>query len=217
MSKCHQSWYQKLRSAIKTGDADTTAELMQNAPRAITGDADDHPGIINININLPPQQPLPLEAKISAEPTADDSEVVPSYIKTIIARLDKLEGRTGGSDQDGDAGDEDDETEEKATGDAAYQAELIQPGINLDRKMKATDFKRDVLASADQALVRQIVGDADIRKMNRPTVDMAFNAVAELAKSRNLSVRTADAQRSTASTIEAMNARHREFWEKRSK
>ncbi len=220
MSKCHQSWYQKLRSAIKTGDADTTAELMQNAPRTITDDADDQPGVININ--LPPQQPLPPEAKTSEEPTADDSEAVPSYIKTIMARLDKLEGRTGDSDKDdkgviGDADDEDDETEEKATGDAAYQAELIQPGINLDRKMKPTDFKRDVLASADQALVRQIVGDADIRKMNRPTVDMAFNAIAELAKSRNLSVKTADAHRSTTSTIEAMNARHREFWEKRSK
>ncbi|WP_166506343.1 hypothetical protein [Sodalis glossinidius] len=110
MSKCHQSWYQKLRSAIKTGDADTTAELMQNAPRTITGDADDQPGVININ--LPPQQPLPPEAKAIVEPTADESEAVPSYIKTIMARLDKLEGRTG---------------------DAAYRAELIQPGINLSR------------------------------------------------------------------------------------
>jgi len=83
--------------------------------------------------------------------------------------------------------------------------------------MKPTAFKRDVLAAADQALVRQIVGDADVRKMNRATVNMAFNAVSELAKSRNTATRTADASRTVSSTIDSINQRNREFWDKRGK
>jgi hypothetical protein len=61
-------------------------------------------------------------------------------------------------------------------------ADLIQPGIQLPEKAKPTAFKRQVLASADQSLVRSIVGDADISKLKKATVDMAFNAVSELAK-----------------------------------
>ncbi len=48
--------------------------------------------------------------------------------------------------------------------------------------MKPTAFKRDVLAAADKTLVRQVVGDADIRKLPKQSVDMAFNAVSEIAK-----------------------------------
>jgi hypothetical protein len=38
------------------------------------------------------------------------------------------------------------EEEGKVTGDAAYRADLIQPGIQLPEKAKPTAFKRQVLA-----------------------------------------------------------------------
>jgi hypothetical protein len=44
----------------------------------------------------------------------------------------------------------------------------------LPEKAKPTAFKRQVLASADQSLVRSIVGDADISKLKKATVDMAL-------------------------------------------
>ncbi|MBF1996032.1 hypothetical protein HW114_11290 [Serratia symbiotica] len=43
----------------------------------------------------------------------------------------------------------------------------------------------EVLSSADNALVRMVVGDADANKLPKSAVNMAFNAVSELAKSRN--------------------------------
>jgi hypothetical protein len=41
--------------------------------------------------------------------------------------------------------------------------------------------------------VRSIVGDADISKLKKATVDMAFNAVSELAKNRNTAAKTVTA------------------------
>ncbi|MBC0852626.1 DUF2213 domain-containing protein [Pantoea stewartii] len=223
MATVSQSWFNRLKRAVKTGDMDTLTEMTQTAPRSITGDSDDIPGVVNINLS--PQQPLPAEPKPIVGATVDDD--APAWVKTIMARLDKLEGRTADNGEDdkdkekektGDGeGEEKDEKEEKATGDSAYRAELIMPGVNLDRSMKPTAFKREVLAAADQALVRQIVGDADVRKMNRAAVDVAFNAVSELAKSRNTATRTADASRTVSSTIESINQRNREFWDKRGK
>lgn len=61
--------------------------------------------------------------------------------------------------------------------------------------MKPTAFKREVLASADKTLVRQIVGDADIRKLPKQSVDMAFNAVSEIAKGETPAPPPGDAQR----------------------
>ena len=119
----------------------------------------------------------------------------------------------------GDAEDEEEKKEEegKLTGDAAYRADLIQPGIQLPEKAKPTAFKRQVLASADQSLVRSIVGDADISKLKKATVDMAFTAVSELAKNRN--TKTVDSLQTqtatTVKTIAGMNQAAQEFWSKR--
>ncbi|HBZ2910940.1 TPA: hypothetical protein MHL03_26805, partial [Klebsiella pneumoniae] len=98
-----------------------------------------------------------------------------------------------------------------------YRADLIQPGIQLPEKAKPTAFKRQVLASADQSLVRSIVGDADISKLKKATVDMAFTAVSELAKNRN--TKTVDSLQTqtatTVKTIAGMNQAAQEFWSKR--
>ncbi|HCI5472349.1 TPA: hypothetical protein NPM24_005293, partial [Klebsiella quasipneumoniae] len=113
-------------------------------------------------INLAPQNPLPGPALPG---TGDAEEEIPAWGKALIEAVAKL---TPAATAPG-------------TGDAAYRADLIQPGIQLPEKAKPTAFKRQVLASADQSLVRSIVGDADISKLKKATVDMAFTAVSELA------------------------------------
>ncbi|CDG47146.1 hypothetical protein SCTVLC_0379 [Serratia symbiotica SCt-VLC] len=74
---------------------------------------------------------------------------------------------------------------------------------------------REVLSSADNALVRMVVGDADANKLPKSAVNMAFNAVSELAKSRNTQTRTVDSFRQTANTIADLNKQNREFWSNR--
>ena len=105
----------------------------------------------------------------------------------------------------------------KVTGDAAYRADLIQPGIQLPEKTKLTAFKRQVLASADQSLVRSVVGDADITTLKKATVDMAFNAVSELAKNRNIKTNDSivNQTKATVTTIAGMNKAAQDFWHKR--
>ena len=89
--------------------------------------------------------------------------------------------------------------------------------IPIRCRWKPTAFKRQVLSSADQSLVRSIVGDADISKLKKATVDMAFTAVSELAKNRN--TKTVDSLQtqtaSTVKTIAGMNQAAQEFWSKR--
>ena len=90
------------------------------------------------------------------------------------------------------------------------------PGIDLKQKMKPTAFKRHVLASADQALVRQIVGDAAIKQLPKAQIEMAFTAVSELAKGRNIQAnRTIDAASKTSTSNAVINQQNKDFWSKR--
>lgn len=220
MATTKKSWITRFRQAMKTGDADTMNELLESAP---TGDEGDLPQGVNLNINLSPQNPMPdKNPEMGGQATGDDNAEVPAWAQALIARLDALEGKTGDANDPeknltGDSDPEEkDEKEGTATGDAAYRAELILPGIDLKQAMKPTAFKRHVLATADQALVRQIVGDAAIKTLNKSVVDMAFTAVSELAKSRNTAAqRTADAAQRTTDSISSLNQRNQEFWAKR--
>lgn len=221
-----QNWFTRLKRAVKTGDADTMNELLESPPSSMTGDeGGDLPQGVNLNIFTSPQKPLPdKDPEMGGLRTGDNEEQVPAWAAALIARLDKLEGKTTDSSDDEEdkrkTGDSDDEDKEKpvtATGDSAYRAELIMPGIDLTQSMKPTAFKRHVLASADQGLVRQIVGDAAIKLLPKAQVEMAFNAVSELAKNRNTqSSRTADHSRQQASTSPAdLNKINQAFWSKR--
>ena len=195
-------------------------ELLDSAPAAVTGDEGDLPSGVNLNINLSPQQPLPdKKPEMGGEPTGDGEDDIKTLLKALLA---KLEGTaTGDNDNkpdDNPTGDgEDDEEETTITGDAAYRAEVIVPGIDLSRKVKPTAFKRDVLAAADKTLVRQVVGDADIRKLPKQSVDMAFNAVSEIAKGRNTRSTTGDAQRPNMgmTSIASLNKQNADFWSNR--
>ncbi len=220
MANQKKNWWNRMRAAIKTGDADTMNELVESAPASVTGDDGDLPQGVNLNINLSPQQPLPDKApEMGGDPTGDSDDDLKTLLKALLA---KLEGNaTGDNDNkpdDNPTGDgEDDEEETTITGDSAWRAEVIVPGIDLSRKMKPTAFKREVLASADKTLVRQIVGDADIRKLPKQSVNMAFNAVSEIAKGRNTRATTGDAQRPNMgmTSIASLNKQNAEFWANR--
>ncbi|MFP2422227.1 DUF2213 domain-containing protein [Pseudescherichia vulneris] len=224
MATQKKSWLQRLRSAAKTGDADTMNELLDSAPAAVTGDEGDLPSGVNLNINLSPQQPLPdKKPEMGGEATADGDDDIKTLLKALLAKLEGNATDDNADDPDdkdkkeptGDG--EDDEEEAMITGDSAYRAEVIVPGIDLSRKVKPTAFKRDVLAAADKTLVRQVVGDSDIRKMPKQSVNMAFNAVSEIAKGRNTRTTTGDAQRPNqgATTIASLNKQNADFWSNR--
>lgn len=108
--------------------------------------------------------------------TGDEDEEIPAWGKALIEAFSKLTPAAATGDEDEE---EKDEKEGAVTGDAAYRADLIQPGIQLPSSAKPTAFKRSVLATADQVMVRSIVGDADITKLKKATVDMAFTAVCQ--------------------------------------
>ncbi|WP_413510843.1 DUF2213 domain-containing protein [Serratia liquefaciens] len=224
MATQKKSWLQRLRFAAKTGDADTMNELLDSAPAAVTGDEGDLPSGVNLNINLSPQQPLPdKDPEMGGKATGDGEDDIKTLLKALLAKLEGTTTADNAEDPDGKekkepTGDgEDDEEETTITGDSAYRAEVIVPGIDLSRKVKPTAFKRDVLSAADKTLVRQVVGDADISKLPKQSVNMAFNAVSEIAKGRNTRSTTGDAQRLNIGTpkISDLNKQNAEFWSNR--
>lgn len=224
MANQKKSWWTRMRTAIKTGDADTMNELIESAPATVTGDEGDLPQGMNLNIFTSPQQPLPdKKPEMGGDVTGDGEDDIKTLLKALLA---KMEGTATGDDADNPDGKdkkdptgdgEDDEEETTITGDSAYRAEVILPGIDLSRKVKPTAFKRDVLSTADKTLVRQVVGDADIRKLPKQSVEMAFNAVSELAKGRNTRSTTGDAARPNIGTpnIANLNKTNADFWSNR--
>ncbi|MFV9327059.1 DUF2213 domain-containing protein [Citrobacter europaeus] len=214
-----QQWWGRLLRARKTNDAAEMANLIDNPPDNLTGDDDVTSSVTpgGVVINLAPQNPM----SGSALPGIGDAEEeIPAWGKALIEAIAKLTPAQPAASTTGDEDEEEKKEEEgKVTGDAAYRADLIQPGIQLPEKAKPTAFKRQVLTGADQSLVRAIVGDADISKLKKATVDMAFTAVSELAKNRNTAAKTADGFRSmnttTTKTIAEINAAAKELWAKR--
>jgi len=191
------------------------SNLIDNPPETVSGDGDVSSSLTpgGVVINLSPQSPLPAPA---LPLTGDENEEIPAWGKALIEAVARLTPAAATGDEDEE---EKDEKEDAVTGDAAYRADLIQPGIQLPTKAKPTAFKRSVLSAADQTMVRSIVGDADITKLKKATVDMAFTAVSELAKNRNTAAKTTDGFRSinsnTTKTIAEINAAAKEIWSKR--
>lgn len=217
MPSTTKNWFTRLLKARKTNDAAEMANLIDNPPDNMTGDNDDVSTAVTpggVVINLSPQSPMPAP---TLPVTTDSEEEIPAWGKALIEAVAKLTpAAPATADEDED---EKGEEEGAVTGDAAYRADLIQPGIQLPAKAKPTAFKRQILAAAEQSLVRSIVGDADVTKLKKATVDMAFNAVSELAKNRNTAAKTADGFRSmntnTTKTIAEINAAAKEIWAKR--
>lgn len=210
------SWFSRLVRARKTNDAAEMANLIDNPPDTVTGDDDVTSSMTpgGVVINLAPQNPLPGPALPG---TGDAEEEIPAWGKALIEAVAKLTPAAPASGTGDEDEEEKKEEEGQVTGDAAYRADLIQPGIQLPEKAKPTAFKRSVLSAADHSLVRAIVGDADITKLKKGTVDMAFTAVSELAKTRN--IKTNDSiisqTKSVVTTIAGMNQAAQDFWSKR--
>ncbi|HED3078661.1 DUF2213 domain-containing protein [Citrobacter amalonaticus] len=217
MPSTTKNWFTRLLKARKTNDAAEMANLIDNPPDNMTGDNDDVSTAVTpggVVINLSPQSPMPAP---TLPVTTDSEEEIPAWGKALIEAVAKLTpAAPATADEDED---EKGEEEGAVTGDAAYRADLIQPGIQLPAKAKPTAFKRQILAAADQSLVRSIVGDVDVTKLKKATVDMAFNAVSELAKNRNTNAQTADSFRTmtttTTKSIAEINKAAKEIWAKR--
>lgn len=216
MPSTTKNWFTRLLKARKTNDAAEMANLIDNPPDNMTGDNDDVSTAVTpggVVINLSPQSPMPAP---TLPVTTDSDEEIPAWGKALIEAVAKLTpAAPATADEDED---EKGEEEGAVTGDAAYRADLIQPGIQLPAKAKPTAFKRQILAAADQSLVRSIVGDADVTKLKKATVDMAFNAVSELAKNRNTNAQTVDSFRTmttaTTKSIAEINKAAKEIWAK---
>ncbi|EOX9201011.1 DUF2213 domain-containing protein [Yersinia enterocolitica] len=224
----NNTWFAKLRRAIKTKDAAAMEEAMESAPSELTSDegTGELPKAINITIN--PQQPLPKqEPELDAISTNDSGDIesrVAAMETTLAAILEKLGATT-------DADPDEEEEGRRITSDAAYhqdvvsRAEWIVPGIKLPEGGKLASFKRTVLDAAfktteGEKLLKGIVGDKpDFAKMPKLSLDAAFIAASEIAKGRNniqLNHRTTDSaapnRRPTAADLNKQNAA---FWAKK--
>ncbi|WP_145524546.1 DUF2213 domain-containing protein [Yersinia rohdei] len=224
----NNTWLAKLRRAIKTKDAAAMEEAMESVPTELTNDegTGELPKAINITIN--PQQPLPKkDPELDAIATNDSGDIetrVAAMESTLAAILEKLGSTT-------DADPDEEEEAKRITTDAAYhqdvvsRAELIVPGIKLPEGGKLSAFKRTVLDAAfktteGERVLKGIVGDKpDFTKMPKLSLDAAFIAASEVAKSRNntqLNHRTTDAalpnRRPTAADLNKQNAA---FWAKK--
>lgn len=231
------SWLKKLATAIKTKDEDALNKLIETAPEIPSDGMTAIPGS-TININMPSQATsLPAEnrtttdekeegvEKKEGEKTGDDGDIA-AALHAILARLDKLEGKTGDSDPDGDkkTGDDDAEEDKKVTGDAAYKrniiadAEIICPGF---QPTGDKGLKRQVLSHAlrtGDSL--KAFGVSDFDKAPKATVDAVFTAAVALNKAKNhlnpLGIKTGDAAPNTRHVTPAqLNQLNRDFWNKR--
>ncbi|HFN7502148.1 TPA: DUF2213 domain-containing protein [Escherichia coli] len=225
------SWLKKLAQAIKTKDEDALTKLIDEAPDMPSDGMGSIPGV-TINMNVPSQATaLPADQKTTVDEDAnpdDDKktgdEEVPAWAQALIARLDKLEGKTGDADPDDETktGDEDAEEDAKVTGDAAYKrniigdAEIICPGFQ-----PASDkgLKRQVL---NQALRTgdslKAFGIDDFAKAPKATVDAVFKAAVEISKAKNhitppSGKPTGDRARGPMSPAE-LNKINAEFWKR---
>lgn len=223
------SWLKKLAQAIKTKDEDALTKLIDEAPDMPSDGMGSIPGV-TINMNVPSQATaLPADQKTTTDEDPEDEkktgdEEVPAWAQAIIARLDKLEGKTGDADPDDETktGDEDAEEDAKVTGDAAYKrniigdAEIICPGFQ-----PASDkgLKRQVL---NQALRTgdslKAFGIDDFAKAPKATVDAVFKAAVEISKAKNRITPpsgkpTGDRARGPMSPAE-LNKINAEFWKR---
>lgn len=224
-----QNWFQKLANAIRTKDEDALAKLADEAPEMPSDGMGSIPGL-TINMNVPSQATaLPADQKTTTDEETDPDkktgdEEVPAWAQAIIARLDKLEGKTGDADPGDDkkTGDEDAEEDAKVTGDAAYKrniigdAEIICPGFqpNGDKGLK-----RQVLTHAARTGDSlKAFGISDFDKAPKDTIDAVFKAAVEISKAKNhitppSGTRTGDRARGPVTPAE-LNKINADFWKR---
>jgi len=225
------SWLKDLAKAIKTKDEAAMQQLIDEAPDMPSDGMSSIPGV-TINMNSPAQATsLPPENKTTVDDKPDpenkeqttDAEV-PAWAQALVARLEKLEGKTTDADPDGmSTTDEDVEEDKKVTGDAAYKRNII-----ADAEILAPGFT----PTGDKGLKRQALNHAirtgdslksfgveDFTKAPKATVDAVFTAAVALNKAKNhiaplnKGTKTADQARGPTTPAE-MNKINAEFWKR---
>ncbi|MCM6999136.1 DUF2213 domain-containing protein [Enterobacter asburiae] len=228
------SWLKKLAQAIKTKDEDALAKLIDEAPDMPSDGMPSIPGV-TINMNAPAQSTALPEANRTTtdegdpnkDKTGTGDEEIPAWAKTLLARLEKLEGKT--TDVDPDPGnmttDEDEEENRKVTGDAAFKRNLI-----ADAEIICPGFQ----PAGDKSLKRQVLNHAmrtgdslksfgvdDFYKAPKATVDAVFTAAVALHKAKNQLTPLNNITRTTDSGIctkhlspAELNKVNAEFWAK---
>lgn len=217
MTTKNQGWFSQLKRAIKTKDADSLADLVDNAPSELVEPSLDLARAVNITIN--PAQPLPPNKELGGLTTDEDGEGGAQTNSELEAKVDALAllvqqliNPTSTATVDSDDPEEKEE-KTRATTDAAYhqgvvaRAELIMPGVKLPEGGKLAAFKRSTMDAAfktpeGQALLAPLVGASpDFAKMPKATLDAVFVSASEIAKARN----SAPASASRASFYDSSN------------
>lgn len=211
------SWLKKALNAIKTKDEAALQQLIDEAPDMPSDGLNSVPGH-TININVPSQATaLPAENRTTADnvtavtenKTGDDG--APEWAKAILARLDKLEGKTADSipDDSTQTGDEDAEEDKKVTGDAAYRRDIISAAEIICPGFKPTGdkgLKRQALTHAMRTGDSlKAFGVSDFSKAPKATVDAVFTAAAALNRAKN---HIAPLNQGIATTDGAMRTKH---------
>ena len=228
------SWLKKLAQAIKTKDEDALAKLIDEAPDMPSDGMPSIPGS-SITINIPSQATALPEGNRTTtdeddpnkDKTSTGDEEIPAWAKALLARLEKLEGKT--TDADPDPGnmttDEDEEENRKVTGDAAFKRNLI-----ADAEIICPGFQ----PAGDKSLKRQVLNHAmrtgdslksfgvdDFYKAPKATVDAVFTAAVALHKAKNQLIPLNNFSRTTDSAISTkhlspaeLNKVNAEFWAK---
>lgn len=228
------SWLKDLVKAIKTKDEDALNKLIDEAPDMPSDGMGSIPGS-TININIPSQgTALPEGNRTTTDEgdpnkgkTGTGDEEIPEWAKALLARLEKLEGKT--TDVDPDPGnmttDEDEEENRKVTGDAAFKRNLI-----ADAEIICPGFQ----PAGDKSLKRQVLSHAmrtgdslksfgvdDFYKAPKATVDAVFTAAVALHKAKNQLTPLNNITRTTDSGISTkhlspaeLNKVNAEFWAK---
>ncbi|HGM5304541.1 TPA: DUF2213 domain-containing protein [Serratia marcescens] len=228
------SWLKKLATAIKTKDEDALSKLIDEAPEIPSDGMGSIPGH-TININVPSQATaLPAESRTTTDEDPDDENKtgdadVPEWATAILARLDKLEGKTTDEEPDETkTGDEDAEEDKKVTGDADFKrnliadAEIICPGFqpNGDKGLKRQVLTH-VQRTGDSDFVKSF-GIQDFHKAPKATVDAVFTAAVQMGKVKNKvtpppqSKHTTDGATAPKNLTPAqINELNRQFWNNR--
>lgn len=199
MTTKNQGWFSQLKRAIKTKDADSLADLVDNAPSELVEPSLDLARAVNITIN--PAQPLPQERELGGLTTDEEGGGAMSTgelekkVDALAVLVQQLINPASTSTTDSDPDEEDEK--KKATTDAAYhqgvvaRAELIMPGVKLPEGGKLAAFKRSTMDAAfktpeGQSLLVPLVGASpDFAKMPKATLDAMFISASEIAKARN--------------------------------
>lgn len=205
MTTKNQGWLGRLKRAIKTNDADTLAELVENAPSELVEPQLDMARALNITIN--PAQPLPPNKELGGLTTdeggeggeggAQSNSELEAKVDALTVLVQQLINPASTSTTDSDDDEDEKDEKKKATTDAAYhqgvvaRAELILPGVKLPEGGKLAAFKRSTMDAAfktpeGKALLTPLVGaNPDFNKMPKATLDAMFVSASEIAKARN--------------------------------